>query len=246
MATENAYENIMTETDRELLKSYGQKYNEAKAAGDTAAMQKAHKDAEALRNAYGFTGNADGAGYRSTLTGSGNPYIDAITEAQRQADIASYANAYHTDLLDLKARQAKLDDAYRSAQNSAYTQNALNQLEWNEYAAGAGLGSGTGGQALLARQNALQQDLSAVSRDRADTLSDLELQRSQLETEYKNSIRSAILRGEMDRADKLYKLMTDRAKTLSGAGYFDELKKLGYTNQMIQALKSDWQRRNRL
>lgn len=56
-------EQNMSTADQAALKAAGDRYNAAKAAGDTAAMEAAHKDAENIRAGYGYSGGTNGAGY---------------------------------------------------------------------------------------------------------------------------------------------------------------------------------------
>lgn len=56
-------EQSMSAADQAALKEAGDRYNAAKAAGDTAGMEAAHKDAENIRAGYGYSGDTNGAGY---------------------------------------------------------------------------------------------------------------------------------------------------------------------------------------
>lgn len=47
----------------EQIQQYKREYEEAKARGDTAAMEEAHRKAEALRGRLGYSGGDDGTGY---------------------------------------------------------------------------------------------------------------------------------------------------------------------------------------
>ena len=61
----------MTKKDKDALAAAGAAWNAAKAAGDQAAMDKAHADAEAIRGNYGYSGGADGSQYIPTSGSSG-------------------------------------------------------------------------------------------------------------------------------------------------------------------------------
>lgn len=51
----------MSELDRAALEAAGQSYNQAQAAGDQAGMDAAHRQAESIRNQYGYSGAETGA-----------------------------------------------------------------------------------------------------------------------------------------------------------------------------------------
>lgn len=51
----------LSDSDSDAIKAAQKAYNEAKAKGDTAGMEKAHDDAEAIRNKNGYSGGDDGS-----------------------------------------------------------------------------------------------------------------------------------------------------------------------------------------
>lgn len=51
----------------EQIQQYKREYEEAKARGDTAAMEEAHRKAEALRARLGYSGGDDGTGYEPII-----------------------------------------------------------------------------------------------------------------------------------------------------------------------------------
>lgn len=76
----------LSAADAAKMQVYKDAYNKAQAAGDTAGMEKAHADAEALRGGYGYSGGKDGseyiakaAGGTTAGTGSGNTAGGAVS-----------------------------------------------------------------------------------------------------------------------------------------------------------------------
>ena len=53
----------MSDLDKAALEAAGNSYNQAYSAGDQAGMDAAHKQAEAIRNKYGYSGGSDGSQY---------------------------------------------------------------------------------------------------------------------------------------------------------------------------------------
>lgn len=100
------YMQVMSASDQALLKSYGDAYNNAIAAGDQAAAMKAHEAAEALRGQYGYSGGGDGseyipllqqivgggfnAGSRPTYSSEYSSRIDALLDQILNRDAFSY------------------------------------------------------------------------------------------------------------------------------------------------------------
>lgn len=54
-------DNKISQSDRDKIADAQKKYNEAKAKGDTQGMADAHKEAESIRNSYGYSGGVDGS-----------------------------------------------------------------------------------------------------------------------------------------------------------------------------------------
>lgn len=94
-------EQNMSANDQAALKAAGDRYNAAKAAGDTAGMEAAHRDAENIRSGYGYSGGANGAGYTPTDIGGskkkdkdkGNLANSATNGAASGQSIAQQAEA---------------------------------------------------------------------------------------------------------------------------------------------------------
>lgn len=82
----------MSELDRAALDAAGKSWNEANAAGDQAGMDAAHRQAEAIRNRYGYSGGGDGSQYIPT----GTPARDFSYETA-----PSYTSKYQAQIDEL-------------------------------------------------------------------------------------------------------------------------------------------------
>ena len=94
----------MSGLDRAALDAAGQSWHTANKAGDTAGMEAAHKQAEAIRSQYGYSGGGDGSQYIPTgakkeefsytsapsYTNKYQGKIDALTEAILGREAFSY------------------------------------------------------------------------------------------------------------------------------------------------------------
>jgi hypothetical protein len=137
-----------------------------------------------------------------------NDYSDYIKEyhkAQEDAALADIENAYKKNTATLDRAGKEIPVQYEGARNQAAGNAARTQRNNDLYAAAAGLGSGTGAQARLATGVALQNNLNDINKAEAAAKADIELQRTQLATDYENAIAKAKANGNATLADALYK-----------------------------------------
>lgn len=120
------------------------------------------------------------------------------------AELAALKSAYEKNTATLDASRAQIAPVYDIARNSAANQNALSRGAFQEMAVANGLNTGTTGQAALAQDVVLQQNLSQIDREQAEKTAAIDLQRSQLDTEYRNAIAKAEATGDAELANALY------------------------------------------
>ena len=83
-----------------------------------------------------------------------------------------------------------------------------------------GLNTGASGQAQLSFSNLLQSNLANTDRAQADALSQLDLQSTQLQTQYKNDVAKAIADGDFAKAQSLYNnFQTERDRLIQQQQY---------------------------
>jgi hypothetical protein len=129
----------MSENDKQRINIAKEAYNTAKAAGDTAGMEKAHATAEAVRSKYGYSGGGDGSQNIAITepagTGSGGASSGRYTgsnpararrEAAASGDYGLGTYKQDLDKLTKAQRQAQVD-ALKAAQ-----QKALHNLDVQE------------------------------------------------------------------------------------------------------------------
>jgi hypothetical protein len=163
----------------------------------------------------GYTGSTSGSstGYSPTASQSGSltanvedysDYLRQLYAAKQASAIAQLQAAYKNSLAQLDRAEQGVNEQYQAARNSTAGASELARRNFAEYAAASGLNSGTGGQAELARNVTLQSGLNSIDQTEADTLADLELQRTQAETQYNSAIAQAKAQGEYELASALY------------------------------------------
>ena len=198
--------------DKKRVESLQAQWAAYKAAGDTAGMQNAHAQAEAIRKSAGYSGGTDGSEYNTVQTTtpylrgatSQEDYVNKLYDAQQEAALAGLKTAYDQNVIALDQAAAKIPAQYQEARNQSAASNEIAKANFNEYAAASGLNTGAGGQIQLSMANAEQGNQSALRKAEADALAEIENQRVLLRTNYQNSIAEAIATGNLDRAQALY------------------------------------------
>lgn len=136
--------------------------------------------------------------------GDGSDYLKELYAQKVAAELAALKSAYEQNTATLDASRAQIAPVYDIARNSAANQNALSRGAFQEMAVANGLNTGTTGQAALAQDVVLQQNLSQIDREQAEKTAAIDLQRSQLDTEYRNAIAKAEATGDAELASALY------------------------------------------
>ena len=136
--------------------------------------------------------------------GDGSNYLKELYAKKKAAELAALKSAYEQNTATLDASRAQIAPVYDIARNSAANQNALSRGAFQEMAVANGLNTGTTGQAALAQDVVLQQNLSQIDREQAEKTAAIDLQRSQLDTEYRNAIAKAEATGDAELANALY------------------------------------------
>lgn len=136
--------------------------------------------------------------------GDGNDYLKELYAKKVAAELAALKSAYEQNTATLDANRAQIAPVYDIARNSAANQNALSRGAFQEMAVANGLNTGTTGQAALAQDVVLQQNLSQIDQEQAEKTAAIDLQRSQLDTEYRNAIAKAEAAGDAELANALY------------------------------------------
>ena len=187
-----------------------QKTKTAGSAGGTATSPVIPGGDAAYTNTGGGGGGTAKAStptYKTpTLPGATSQadYINAIYDADRQAQEANLRSAYEQQVANLDYQAAQIPKTYDAAANDAAIQAEIARRNLNQSAAGSGLNTGAAGQVALSQSNALQRNMSSIRQAQADAVQKLELERAQQEANYKNAINAAIAQNDLARAQALY------------------------------------------
>nr|DAQ46053.1 MAG TPA: hypothetical protein [Caudoviricetes sp.] len=174
--------------------------------------------------------------------GDGNDYLKELYAKKVAAELAALKSAYEQNTATLDASRAQIAPVYDIARNSAANQNALSRGAFQEMAVANGLNTGTTGQAALAQDVVLQQNLSQIDREQAEKTAAIDLQRSQLDTEYRNAIAKAEATGDAELANALYdeyvRQQNQAVKQTAAAAATTAAKPILTASQVQSALKN--------
>lgn len=174
--------------------------------------------------------------------GDGSNYLKELYAQKVAAELAALKSAYEKNTSTLDASRAQIAPVYDIARNSAANQNALSRGAFQEMAVANGLNTGTTGQAALAQDVVLQQKLSQIDREQAEKTAAIDLQRSQLGTEYQNAIAEAQATGNAELANALYeeyvRQQNQAVKQTAAAAATTTAKPILTASQVQSALKN--------
>ncbi len=237
---------VLSSQDQEKIKALTTQYDIAKAMGDTTGMNASRTGAESVRAGYGYSSgsngntvalNADQSNAKIGLQGATtqSDYINELYAAQQKQKLASLKSAYDANISDLSATEAKIPYTYNTARNSTAAASAINQSAFNERAAASGLNNGAGGQASLSMANTMQGSLSSLDKQQAQSVADIELQRSKLAVQYNSQIQAAMAENDQARAAALYneavRVDNSLVSTAQAQAQLDQQKQSAQTSQ---------------
>lgn len=202
---------IINSADKQKIAALSEQWKAAHQAGNQGGMNEAHEQAELIRKKYGYSGGADGSGFKIVGNNTVLPEakdqsenINKIYDAQQKVKTDALKAAYDQNMADYDAQAAKIPQTYNEARRQVSTQADISRANLNEQMAGSGINVGAGSQLALSQQNSRNAAMGKVSSAEADALSDLEAQRQKVKTAYQNAVAQAISENDAARAKALY------------------------------------------
>lgn len=205
----------ITQSDTDRINSAKQKYAEAQAKGDTAGMESAHKEAEAIRANYGYSGGTDGSQKISlsngswvgngtspttgeTTYGTSTDYgtyqddLERLSRAQQKTQIAQLKQARDKALANLDVQEQEIKPTYQTARNQTSATSQSGARSFAEYLANRGLtNSGASAQGEINRLSSLQNSLGNIDTAEANAYRDIANQRTAVENDYVAGVANA-------------------------------------------------------
>ena len=200
-----------------------QRYDAAKAAGDTAAMAAANQAAEAVRKAAGYSGGGDGAGYIKTTpvsvaipkiqtvmvpkadTGELEAQLKETLEAAKTQAGAAIDQQVDQSVKELQQAQQTAQAGFAAQRRRIDLEEALGKDAQVLYAETRGDRGGIGAAQYDSISNTAAQNRLSVAREQRQLASDTAGKIAQLRAQ-----------GEYEKADKALELTQDYLSRLTG------------------------------
>lgn len=173
-------------------------------------------------------------------------YIKSMYDSKKKSTLAGLESAFKQNVGKLDQEDKEAPKRYYDAKRNATAAEGIANLNANERNAMSGLGSGSVGQATLARRNAASRNMANVMQQEADATSDRALKRAELESAYRRNVQSAIADSDFGKANAMfteYKEGRDLARSqvdkLLAAGVMpsaDLITKSGYSGGYVNRL----------
>ena len=184
-----------------------------------------------------------------STTGQGQA-INDMYDAKQQSQLQQLESAYQASKSEAEAARDKLPGQYQQQANDLSAQYERNRRNFNIQAAGAGLNSGTAGQAALAQNSAYQRDMGNLRTAQADAMTEADRGIAELERQYQANVSSAIADNDYQRAQALlseynngYTRDLNTAKTLAAYGDFSGYASL-YGQDTANSMAALWKAQN--
>lgn len=199
-------DSMLSARDRQRIAALQKQWEEATARGDAAGAEEYHRQAESIRQSYGYTGGDDGEHYSDLDISSDDRsyYIRRLSAASEASTLSALRDAYDGKLAALDRSAARIPGYYRRAKNAAASDAEIEKANLAERFSANGLNTGTSGQAYLAQSMALRGNLASLDEAQASELADLEYERLSIENDYRSAVASAIEKNELSLAQSLY------------------------------------------
>lgn len=131
-------------------------------------------------------------------------YINSMYDKQKENTLNGLKSAYEQNVNTLDSAAAKVPQQYYDQKREAEGNAEIQRRNMNEIFNANGLNTGAIGQYALAMANQKSANLATLNKAQADAEAEIALQRTQLETEYKNAVQGAIANSDFNRAQALY------------------------------------------
>lgn len=193
--------NTMTQDDYAALKAAGDAWNKAYQAGNQAAMDAAHAQAEAIRGKYNYSGGQDGSEFIQSFTQPGQQVPDfsgllnSWLEQAKEQQQAAIDYAVDKGVADLERAEADAQEQFQVQQNQV-DENEAKALDNQALYAEARGDRGGIGQAQYGQIQA-----TAMENRRA-----INSARVKLSTDTARQIADLRAQGEFQKADALLQL----------------------------------------
>lgn len=172
----------------DAIAEQGRLYNEAKAAGDTAGMEKAHKAAEAYRASLGYSGGEDGSEYIPTTQNTVQvpTYVAEEDDYYKWEDIQARYDKLNDDIAKkqeqavkqgtarLEAQKTTTNQGYDDAARQAYIAHMKNKKALPQQLASSGLTGGETETSNIMLNSNYENNINDIAIQRQNAINELD------------------------------------------------------------------------
>ena len=182
----------------------------------------------------------------TTTPTEGENRINAMFDAQKEAQLGSLKTAYDKSMSAAQQAKDKISPQYQTSANDLAVQYERNRRNFNQQAAANGLNTGTASQAALAQNNEYLRDFGTLRKSESEALAAADKSMADLTIEYENNAKAAVADNDYKRmaalldqynADKKEALA--KAETLASYGNFSSFASL-YGQEIADSMKANW------
>lgn len=179
-------------------------------------------------------------------TGGNYDNVNAMYNAQREANLANLESTYQRQLSAAQAARDKLPETYQRQANDLAVQYERNRRNLNEQAAAHGLNTGAGSQQRLSLNSTWNRDYGNLRTAEASAIAEADRGIADLGNEYQTNIRAAVADNDYRRAAALldeyntqYTRNLNDAKTKAAYGDFSGYASI-YGQESANAMRNTW------
>ena len=172
--------------------------------------------------------------------------INAMYDAQKQAQMSQLESAYNQNLSNAQAAKDKIAPQYQQSANDLSVQFERNRRNYNQQALANGMNTGTASQARLAQNNEYLRDFGQLRTAESNAMTEAERGITDLKTQYQSAIAAAAADNDYKRAAALldeynnqYSRDMNQAQLLAQYGDFSMYEKL-YGKDTADKMASAW------
>lgn len=189
---------------------------------------------------------ATGAGAQPSRTDN----INALYDAQKQAQLNNLQSAYEQNLSNLQAQRDKLPGQYRESANNLAVQYERNRLNQNRQFAANGINTGAASQAALSRSNEYLRDFGRLKAEENKAIADADRGINDLTAAYNRNVAAAGADVEanrtkalLDEQNRQQQLDLNKAQLLAQYGDFSVYANL-YGQDVANNMAAMWKAQN--
>lgn len=144
------------------------------------------------------------SGTNTVATTPGENKVNAIYDAQKEAQLGELKAAYDLTKSEYEAAQKKIAPQYQMAANDLAVQYERDRQNFNQQAAANGINTGTASQTALARQGQYQRDFGSLRTSEAEAQNEATRNLAALTAKYQTDVATKLSNNEYQRAAALY------------------------------------------